>query len=121
MENDRCVLITRKEYEELKAKAEQAKPNEIEVQVAFNMYYREATIRTYGTIDLSANLQRQIRRITAMIGEENRQQMSDEVDRICDNERMSGYNDAMAEFAGMSWFKRLVFQGKAKAKTYMTL
>lgn len=119
--NNKCVLLTHKEYEELKAKAGQTKPDKIEVQVVSYMSYGDTTISTYGTIDLSNNLKRQVRRIAGMVAENNRQQIIDEVNRRCEGERMAGYNDAMAEFAGMSWFERLVFKGKAKAKVYLTL
>lgn len=120
-DNNRCIILTRKEYEELKAKAEQAKPDEVDIYLCYDIRYRNTTISTRGTIDLSNNLRGQVRRIATMVGEINRQQLIDEVDRRCEEKEMAGYNDAMAEFASLSWFERLVFKGKAKAKTYLTL
>lgn len=120
-DNNKCIILTHKEYEKLKAKAEQAKSNKVDIYLCFDIRYRNTTINTRGTIDLSDNLKRQVRRIATIVGENNRQQLIDEVNRRCEEEKRAGYNDAMAEFASLSWFERLVFKGKAKAKVYLTL
>lgn len=119
-DNNRCIILTHKEYEELKAKAEQAKPDEVNIQLSYDIRYRQAAISTYGTIDLSNNLQRQIRRIADMVGENNRQKVTDAINEGRKSWQDIGYNEAMAEFASMSWFERLAFEGKARTRVYIS-
>ena len=71
METNDCILLKRSEYEELKAKANSAKPDTISVRYDFiiNGYYNSSP-NIGGNINLSGGLTNQIMRIIKNIHKE---------------------------------------------------
>ena len=109
MEDNKCILLKIGEYEDLLYKANADKSNEVKIIISLDkgrLYgvSTEYTINYKGNIELSDNIQKQIRNITHII--------NDNLDSKIREFTQKGKNLAIEDFTNLPWYKRLFFDKK---------
>ena len=112
--NNGCIILKRKEYEELLEKANKNKPSEIIIHWARDMYhYRSWYAREHisGSFDISDKISTQIRRIIRLSDEKYESMLREFKSKIAEEEAI--------KFSKLSWWNRLFFKkdGKNPSKT----
>lgn len=98
MENNKCIILKRKEYDDLVAKAEGKKPDVINIYFGYGFNNN----RIISSIDLSEKIYSQINRIIDLVLDVIRKNTEQNNSFIENQTRIETYK----ELANMSWIKR---------------
>ena len=101
MENN-CIIVKRKDYDELVAKANESKSDKIDVSWSFNHHYRGITLNDNGTINLDGKLYNQVTRIC--------QRLRNEFNGLLTEYKISIKNELRLEFSKLSLWDRIFFK-----------
>ena len=105
-----CIILKNKEYEELLAKANANKPDEIKIAwdflISYGRNYAYKSEHVSGNFKLSDNLLRQIREICLLIDQKHLKLMEDlKIQLITEIKEVE-----KLKFSKLSWWNRLFFK-----------
>ena len=105
-ERNKCVLISEKEYEELKRKAQ---CNHISIEWGYSIFTTGNYFHSEGTMDLSSGLLKKVKSICSHINDTFHKEIADfyNYTEIRDKTIENG---VISKFIKLPWYKRLFFK-----------
>lgn len=112
MENndERCVLVPKKEYQELLRIKEQKGTAPIRIGIIHYVDYDGCNISTSGEIDLSRKLLEQVRAISCSIMRKNMDSIKGYYRKLYYEQEFDFKKSMAKQFADLPWYKRLFYK-----------
>jgi len=107
LNNDKCIILKRKEYDELLEKANSKKPDYIEINLGSGYFYNSINLNISENLELSTKLRNQILNILKLHKNNLIKIINDNNNKILKEE-----NYFISLFEKLPWYKRLFFNEK---------
>lgn len=108
--DEKCVLVPKKEYQELLRIKEQKESAPIKIGIIHYIDYNGCNISTSGEIDLSKKLLEQVRAISCSIMRKNKDSIKEYYRKQYYNEELNLKREMAKQFADLPWYKRLFYK-----------